>query len=162
MAGGPATAEAFQLIPTNAMPMGSDEYAFPATSVPPTNQSPSFEWTGVPKEAKSLALVFTDVTRGAYKWVVWNIPPTVTEIPAAVSNRAMPMEIPGASQLGSVGNQGYAGPCCEDRIYDFVLWALNVETLPDVAGKSTAELRQSVLPMHQIAMTKPVKMRIAQ
>jgi Raf kinase inhibitor-like YbhB/YbcL family protein len=154
--------DAFQLIPTNAMMTGPDEYAFPANSLPPTNQSPSFKWTGVPSEAKSLALVFTDLNRGAYKWVVWDILPSVSEIPASVSDRAMPMEIAGASQLGSVGNQGYAGPCCADRVYDFVLWALDVDKLPDASGKSTAELRQTLLPMHSIAMTKPVKMRIAQ
>jgi Raf kinase inhibitor-like YbhB/YbcL family protein len=156
---GAATAETFRLV-TSATLLGPDEYAFPATALPPMNQSPELSWSGVPAEAKSLALVFTDVTSTAYKWVLWDIPPAVTRVPAAIRSEAMPMEVPGASQLGSLGNQGYAGPCCADHRYEFVLWALNVEKLPDTARRSTAELRQSVLPAHQIATTEPVQMRI--
>jgi phosphatidylethanolamine-binding protein (PEBP) family uncharacterized protein len=71
-----------------------------------------------------------------------------------------PAEVPGASQLGTLSNKGYAGPCCAERIYEFVLWALDVEKLPDAAGRTTAELLETVLPAHDVAATKPLKMRI--
>jgi Raf kinase inhibitor-like YbhB/YbcL family protein len=158
---GTTPTEDFRLTAPSAMMLSPDEYAFPPTSLPPMNESPELSWSGVPAEAKSLALVFTDVTSTAYKWVVWDIAPTVTHVPAGIASVAMPMEIPGASQLGSLGNQGYAGPCCGDHRYEFVLWALDVAKLPDTARRSTAELHQTVLPAHDIAMTKPVQMRIA-
>jgi Raf kinase inhibitor-like YbhB/YbcL family protein len=160
---GDAMEEAFGLAADGATLLSSGEYAFPAASLPPMNESPGFRWTGVPKDAKSLALVFTDTNGSAgpaYKWVIWDIPPTVTRLPANVSSQAMPAEVAGASQLGSLSNKGYAGPCCADRIYEFVLWALDVEKLPDTAGRTTAELRETVLPTHDVATTKPVKMRI--
>jgi Raf kinase inhibitor-like YbhB/YbcL family protein len=157
---GAAVTQPFRLVATNASMLNADEFAFPATSLPPMNQSPEFNWSGVPANAQSLALVFTDATSTAYKWVLWDIPPTVTHVPAAIPGVAMPMQVPGATQLGSLGNQGYAGPCCTDHVYEFVLWALDVAKLPDAAGHTTAELRQTVLPAHQIAMTPPVRMRI--
>jgi Raf kinase inhibitor-like YbhB/YbcL family protein len=151
----------FALQAPNAMMLGMDEYAFPATALPPMNYSPELSWSGVPAGAKSLALTFTDVTSSAYKWVVWDIAPSVTHVPAHVSNMAMPMEVPGASQLGSLGNQGYAGPCCEDHGYAFELWALDLEKLPDTARRSTADLYKTVLPMHEIVKSEPVQLRIA-
>jgi Raf kinase inhibitor-like YbhB/YbcL family protein len=151
----------FALQAPNAMMLGMDEYAFPATALPPMNYSPELSWSGVPAGAKSLALTFTDVTSSAYKWVVWDIAPSVTHVPAHVSNMAMPAEVPGSSQLGSLGNQGYAGPCCEDHGYAFELWALDLEKLPDTARRSTADLYKTVLPMHEIVKSEPVQLRIA-
>lgn len=135
------------------------EVQFPDSSLPPTNESPGFEWSGVPAGTKSLALTFTDTSGPAYKWIVWDIPPTTLGLPRAMSDAAMPSEVPGASQLGSLGNQGYAGPCCAANVYEFVLWALDVEKLPGAAGMSTAQIHNSILPMHEIAKTAPVKMR---
>jgi hypothetical protein len=44
--------------------------------------------------------------------------------------------------------------------YEFVLWALDVERLPNASRLSTYGLRD-LLPQHSVAMTAPVKMRIA-
>jgi Raf kinase inhibitor-like YbhB/YbcL family protein len=154
------TTTPFTLTAVGASMLGADAYAFPATALPPTNQSPGFMWTGVPKEAKSLVLVFRDLENGAVKWVIWDIPPSVTHVPANVSRQAMPAEIPGSSQLGSLGNQGYAGPCCTDRSYEFVLWALDVEELPGTVLASTARIHTEILPDHDLATTPPLIMRI--
>ena len=151
--------EPFTLTALDVEMYSATEVQFPDSALPPTNESPGFEWSGVPAEAKSLVLAFTDVSGPAYKWIVWDIPPTTTGLPAAMSDAAMPTEVPGASQLGSLGNQGYAGPCCADNHYEFVLWALDVDKLPDVERMSTAQIHNDVLPMHEIAKTPPVKMR---
>ena len=43
-------------------------------------------------------------------------------------------EIPGATQLGALGHQGYYGPRCTANHYEWVLWALDVDKLPDTEG----------------------------
>ena len=150
----------FAVMPVGAAMLSSGEFAFPAAAVPPTNQSPEFTWRGVPSAAKSLALVFRDLSGGAVKWIVWDIPPALNHLPANLGNAPNPGQVPGSSQLGSLGNQGYAGPCCTDHTYDFVLWALDVEKLPGTAGQSTKAIRDTLLDMHDVASTEPVLMRI--
>jgi Raf kinase inhibitor-like YbhB/YbcL family protein len=150
----------FALMASGVSALGSNEFGFPANALPPTNTSPAFMWTGVPHEAKSLALVFRDLSAGAVKWIIWDIPPTLMGLPAGVSAQPNPPEVPGSSQLGSLGNQGYAGPCCANNHYEFVLWALDVEKLPGTAGLSTVQIRDNVLMSHDLATTDPVLMRI--
>ncbi len=157
--GSGASAE-FALMSIGTSTVSATEVGFPANALPPTNASPEFSWTGVPKDAKSLTLVFRDLSAGAVKWVLWDIPPTVTHVPSGVAATPNPSEVPGSSQLGSLGNQGYAGPCCVNNQYEWVLWALDVDKLPGVAGLSTAQIRNSVLPAHEVAATKPLIMRI--
>jgi Raf kinase inhibitor-like YbhB/YbcL family protein len=151
----PGAAGEFELMPVN-FPMADGEWAFPASAKAGTDVSPAFSWTGVPADAKSLVLVFQDIGISAVKWVVWDIPPDVTMIPEGVGpSTAMLMEVEGASQLGSLGNQGYAGPARPDQRYEWTLWALNVDKLPDTQGKTTVDLLAS-LPMFEVARTEDV------
>jgi Raf kinase inhibitor-like YbhB/YbcL family protein len=160
--GSPATPDAisgeFKLIPVD-FPMYEDELTFPESANPPLNQSPEFEWTGVPAGAKSLALVFRDLGNGAVKWILWDIPPTLTRVPPNLAQTAMPAELPGSSQLGSLDNQGYAGPGSGARQYDFKLWALDVERLPVARRLTTVDIHDEILPMHDLATTEPVLVR---
>lgn len=146
---------------TQRVPTG--EFAFPSTARPSTDRSPGFRLVGVPAAAKSLAVTFRDLDNRAVKWVIWDLPPTLTELPAGISARSTrPAQLPGASQLGSQGKSGYAGPCCVERRYEFVLWALDVATLPGTRGRTTVELFEQLLPPHAIAKSEPVLLRIAQ
>jgi Raf kinase inhibitor-like YbhB/YbcL family protein len=150
---------------SDAMQLSDGFVAFPASALPPMNQSPAFSWTSIPAQAKSLALVFRDVASATppVKWILWDIAPTVTHIPANISAAsAQPAQVPGARQLGSLGNQGYAGPCCADHDYEWTLYALDVATLPGTQGLSTAQIRMNLLLEHDVAASKPVMMRIAQ
>ena len=127
------------------------------------NQSPAFSWTGVPERAQSLALVFRDVSSSTppVKWILWDIPPSVSQIPANVpGDAAHPGQVPGTTQLGSLGNQGYAGPCCTDHEYEWTLYALDVPMLQGTERLSTAQIRMSLLLEHNIAASAPVMMRI--
>jgi Raf kinase inhibitor-like YbhB/YbcL family protein len=161
-AGGSNATQMFALMPVGATMIDAQTYAFPADAQPPTNHSPEFSWGGVPAAAKSLVLTFRDDTAGAVKWVIWDMPPATMHLPSGVgTSAAMPTEVPGSSQLGSLGNQGYAGPCCMQNHYQFVLWALDVDKLPDTAGLSTAQIYDMLLPKHMLAKTPPVDMRIA-
>jgi Raf kinase inhibitor-like YbhB/YbcL family protein len=157
----PGTAQ-LTLTPTDAKALPDGAFAFPASALPPMNQSPAYAWTGVPAEAKSLALVFRDVSSATppVKWILWDIPPTTTQVPANMGSSPHPTQIPGSSQLGSLSNQGYAGPCCSDHEYEWILYALDVATLPNTERASTAQIRMDLLLKHDVAQSKPVMMRI--
>ncbi len=139
--------------------MAGDELTFPESANPPANESPEFEWMGVPTGAKSLALVFRDLGNGAVKWILWDIPPALMRVPPNISKTAMPTEVPGSRQLGSLNNQGYAGPGSGARQYDFKLWALDVATLPVGPGLTTVEIHDELLTMHDLATTAPILVR---
>jgi Raf kinase inhibitor-like YbhB/YbcL family protein len=157
-AGAGGMAAPFALMPVG-FPMAGDELTFPESANPPTNASPEFTWTGVPAGSKSLAVVFRDLGNDAIKWIIWDIPPSVTRLPPNISKVAMPSEVPGSSQLGSLDNQGYAGPGSGARQYDFKLWALDTAKLPVTRGSTTAQIHRDVLPAHDIAITDPVLVR---
>jgi Raf kinase inhibitor-like YbhB/YbcL family protein len=153
-----AESPVFVLTPVD-FPMSGDELAFPDSAYPPTNASPAFQWSGVPAGSKSLALVFRDLGNGAVKWILWNISPTLTSVPPNLSKVAMPPEVPGSRQLGSLDNQGYAGPGSGARQYDFTLHALDVAELPSTARLTTAQIYDDVMPDHELATTAPVLVR---
>ena len=139
--------------------MVDGELVFPAKACSPIDESPPFSWTGAPAETMSFALTFVDTDNGATKWVVWDIPKTVTMLPENVSKVQHPPEVPGATQLGSLGHVGYAGPGVPGppmHTYEFVIWALDVEALPGTAGLITAQIRATVFPMHQVAISEPL------
>ena len=100
------------------------------------NLSPPLVWTGVPAEAKSLVLVVTgtdnlipvaDAQAGSkaneftppypeplrVHWVMWNIPPTVTELPEAIATTTEAASVgPSARQgMNYEGLTGWSGPC---------------------------------------------------
>lgn len=156
-ASGMMASGAFVLTPVD-FPMYEDELTFPQTANPPTNQSPEFTWTGVPAEARTLALAFRDLGNSAVKWIIWDMPPSLTHIPSNIEPVAMPSEIPGSSQLGSLDNQGYAGPGMGARQYDFTLWALDTEKLPVTARMTTVQIHE-LLEAHEISKTPPVLVR---
>src|SRR5204863_9198329 len=108
----------------------------------PIDESPPFAWTGAPEATKSFALTFVDTDNGATKWVIWDIPSTVAALPENVSKVKNPPEVPGATQLGSLGHIGYAGPGVGGppmHTYEFAIWALDVEALPGTEGQTTAQ-----------------------
>jgi len=151
----PTSDAKFELMPVD-FPMIEGDWAFPPSALGGSNVSPAWSWTGVPAGAKSLALVFEDVGLSAVTWVVWDIPPDVTMLPAGIdASTTLLTEVPGASQLGSLGNTGYAGPLRPDMRYEWTLWALDVDKLPNTAGKSTVDLK-AALPMHMVAMAETV------
>jgi hypothetical protein len=89
------------------------------------NVSPALAWTGVPAEAKSLALICDDPDAPAGTWVHWvlfNIPAQVENLPEAApaGNEALPGK-------NDFGRQGYGGPCPPGGThrYYFKLYALD-------------------------------------
>jgi Raf kinase inhibitor-like YbhB/YbcL family protein len=79
-----------------------------------------------------------------YHWVIWDIPPTTSDLPEGVAQETMPPDPAGSIQLapdidGSTW-PGYSGPCSllADTAYVFTVFALKVRTLPGVTAESAA------------------------
>ena len=89
----------------------------------------SFEWRDVPLGAKSLALICDDPDAPMGTWVLYDIPPTVTELPEGVpATEILPS---GAKQgINDFRRIGYGGPCPPrdgPHRYFFKLYALDAE-----------------------------------
>lgn len=105
-----------------------------------TGPMPDLSWSGVPEGTLSFALTFVDTTlipgnTNGYHWALWDIPANITQIAEGPTSSTAPT---GSKQFSPLG-AGFLGPCPsigrrENRNtddYAFVLYALNVETLPD-------------------------------
>jgi Raf kinase inhibitor-like YbhB/YbcL family protein len=92
--------------------------------------SPPLTIEGVPNDAASLAVVMDDPDANGYThWLLWNVPPETTEIPADVPPGERAAELDGAPQgENSAGKLGYV-PCCPPpdggpHTYRFRLYAV--------------------------------------
>jgi Raf kinase inhibitor-like YbhB/YbcL family protein len=109
------------------------------------NRSPELHWSGVPRAAKSFALIEHDpdapMAGGFYHWVVYNIPGNVRRLPAGTALAP--------DQLGaaSTGRAAYHGPCPPPgpaHRYVFTLYALDVARLPAGSPLTATELLAAV------------------
>ena len=111
------------------------------------NISPPLEWSGVPEEAVSLALIHDDpdAPMGTWvHWVVYNLPANIT----ALSERIPPaakLETGALQGKTDFGTIGYGGPCppAGTHHYSFRLYALNA-SLPLEAGATRKQLLKAM------------------
>lgn len=120
--------------------------------------SPPLAISGVPKEAKSLALILDDpdTSIGTFThWVVFNIPPETTAV-----HESMPKTSPtfGTAGKNSTGSTDYIGPCppTGTHRYVFKLTALDA-ILPLSAGASKEDVLKAAKG-HEIAETELIGM----
>jgi Raf kinase inhibitor-like YbhB/YbcL family protein len=110
--------------------------------------SPPLAWTGIPAQAKSLALIVDDPDAPAGVWVHWvvfDMPPDLNGLPEGLA------KTPTVAGIGAQGNTdfrkpGYGGPCPpkgKPHRYYFRLYALDsLLNLP--VGAKRAELEQAM------------------
>jgi phosphatidylethanolamine-binding protein (PEBP) family uncharacterized protein len=104
------------------------------------NLSPQLAWTGVPAGTMSFVVVLTDTTNGLVHSAIYDIPGTLTGLPADVDKVYAPPDVPGAHQPLSylTGVRGYAGPCPQVvHTYELKLYALGTATLPNAMMNTT-------------------------
>lgn len=124
------------------------------------NTSPQLAWSGVPANAKSLALTMIDTAvkqrpGGWSHWVVLDLPAKGGSF--AQGNAVLPA---GAHALASdFGDTAYDGPCPPDgsgvHSYEFTIWALpdaHADT-PDGSAKIGAWLEQHAIAKSRIMGT---------
>lgn len=111
------------------------------------NISPPLEWSGVPRTAKTIAIVCDDPDAPGGTWVHWvlyNLPADniglVENLPATESLKAGGFQ--GKNDFGKIG---YGGPCPPSGThrYFFRIYALDSE-LPVKAGATKAELMKAM------------------
>jgi Raf kinase inhibitor-like YbhB/YbcL family protein len=103
------------------------------------NASPEMVWSGVPKDAKSLALICEDLAGHGYAihWVIYNISPASNRIAEAVPQGAQLPEGP-QQAYNMFSLPGYGGPCPGNETHNYVfrLYALNsgIEEKPPLSS----------------------------
>jgi Raf kinase inhibitor-like YbhB/YbcL family protein len=110
------------------------------------NISPPLAWSGVPAEAKSLALVVDDPDAPGRTWVHWvlyNLPPDGRGLPEAVK----PQQLPAGTRegLSDFRSTGYGGPCPPSgrHRYFHKLYALDT-VFPDLGAPAKAKLEKAM------------------
>ncbi|WP_332898887.1 YbhB/YbcL family Raf kinase inhibitor-like protein [Haladaptatus sp. CMSO5] len=115
------------------------------------NVNPPLSIAGVPEETQSFALVMDDPDAMAPAgkvwdhWVVWNVAPTMTEIPEGWNQEGATVG------QNSFGESGYGGPSPPDKAhtYRFFAYALD-STLSLESGATKADL-QAAMEGHVLA-----------
>jgi Raf kinase inhibitor-like YbhB/YbcL family protein len=104
------------------------------------NISPPLAWSGMPRNAKTLALICDDPDAPSKTWVHWVLYdlPLINGQLGTVSSEELPENVPPQEKLGRGGKQGtndfkqigYGGPCPPSGAhrYFFKLYALDAET----------------------------------
>lgn len=112
--------------------------------------SPALQWEGAPPGTKSFALIVEDpdAPMGTFiHWVVYDIPASSKSIERGAGNDSM---LPPGAKHGSTGFgvNRYGGPCPPkgngSHRYNFILRALDVETLGLKAGANRAEVERAM------------------
>ena len=116
--------------------------------------SPPLTISDVPEEAQSLVLIMDDPDVPAISgvavwdhWIVFNIPPTTTEIPEGT-------EPPGVHGIGTSKNLNYHGPCPPDREHRYILTLSALDTQLALPEGATKQQVQEAMKGHVIEQTQ--------
>ncbi len=116
-----------------------NEHVFNGFGCTGGNVSPELRWVNAPKETKSFAVTVYDpdapTGSGWWHWVIFNIPPNVTSLPAGAGKSDGSAAPQGSMQsMTDFGGPGFGGPCPppgdKPHRYIFTVFALKVEQLP--------------------------------
>ena len=123
-----------------------NEHVFNGFGCAGQNVSPQLQWEHAPKDTKSFALTVYDpdapTGSGWWHWVIFNMAPTVTSLPAGSGKPDGTVAPQGSMQsMTDFGLPGYGGPCPpqgdKPHRYIFTLYALKVDQLslkPEASG----------------------------
>jgi Raf kinase inhibitor-like YbhB/YbcL family protein len=97
------------------------------------NTSPAMSWTAGPTGTMSYAVTLTDASyMNAAHWVIWDIPPTATSLPAGLAGTATLANPAGAKQLHKIeffqAGFDYRGPCPMGATHTYVFEVTAVPT----------------------------------
>ena len=119
----------------------SNEHVYSGFGCSGHNVSPELRWEQAQKETKSFAVTVYDpdapTGSGWWHWVIFNIPPSVTSLPAGAGNYPVASSRAPQGSIQSMtdfGQPGYGGPCPpksdKPHRYIFTVYALKVDQLP--------------------------------
>jgi len=134
--------------------LGAGAMFSPANTCKGTNVSPSLDWTPGPPSTQSYAVVLTDKSINLVHWGIWDIPASLTGLPADVQKAYLPANVSGAMQSLAYDNQtrGYLGPCPPSlHTYELDLYALDTASVPGLDTNTTRAQAVTVILAHQVA-----------
>lgn len=124
----------------------SNEHVFNGFGCTGGNVSPELRWSNAPKDTKSFAVTVYDpdapTGSGWWHWVIFNIPASVTSLPAGAGKADGSAAPQGSIQsMTDFGAPGFGGPCPppgdKPHRYIFTVFALKVDELklkPEASG----------------------------
>jgi Raf kinase inhibitor-like YbhB/YbcL family protein len=111
------------------------------------NISPPLEWTGIPKSAKTIAIVADDPDAPGGTWVHWVIYNLPADTIGMVENLPTTEDLKGGGFQGTNDFEkiGYGGPCPPSGThrYFFKIYSLDTE-LPLKAGATKVEVEKAM------------------
>ena len=117
----------------------SNEHVLSGFGCTGKNISPALKWKNVPSGTKSLAITAYDpdapTGSGWWHWVLFNLPPNVTELPANAGNPETALAPKNSVQSTTdFGKPGFGGACPpagdKPHRYIFTVYALKLDALP--------------------------------
>ncbi len=109
------------------------------------NVNPPLKISGVPKEARSLVLIIDDPDapqKTWVHWIVWNISPSVQEIPA---NSVPKMAEQGITDFGK---PGYGGPCPPSGTHHYFFRLMALDTILSIPPSAQVEELKKAIEGH--------------
>ena len=107
-----------------------------------SNVAPPLEWTGVPNDSRSLAVICEDpdAPSGTFThWVLYNLPPSTRALGEGASI--------GTAGRNDFGKSGFGGPCPPSKDaahhYQFHVYALDVDSI-GATGLSRRDALQAI------------------
>lgn len=100
------------------------------------NENPELNWTAGPDGTLGYVLIFHDLSNGFGHWALWTIPGDTLSLPAAIAddrNITTPFE---AEQVNLGQGDGYFGPGSCSNVYEFKIYAINVESFTPESAMS--------------------------
>jgi Raf kinase inhibitor-like YbhB/YbcL family protein len=137
----PSFAAGFQLSSPVLKDKGkiANEQVFNGFGCTGANVSPELQWQNAPKDTKSFAVTVYDpdapTGSGWWHWIIFNIPPSVSKLPANAGKLDSGLAPQGSVQSRTdYGQPGYGGPCPpagdKPHRYIFTVYALKMDQLP--------------------------------
>ena len=117
------------------------------------NTSPQLAWAGAPSGTQSYAVVLTDQSINLVHWVIYDMPGDLVGLPVNVEKTYTPVSVTGAHQTTSyqAATRGYLGPCPPNiHTYQFVVYAVDVATLPGVMVQTTRDQAIATINAHKV------------
>jgi Raf kinase inhibitor-like YbhB/YbcL family protein len=138
---GMAQAADFRLTSATVKDKGTigNEHVFNGFGCSGNNTSPELRWEHAPKGTKSFAVTVYDpdapTGSGWWHWVIFNLSPETTSLPAGAGNPESGSAPQGSIQsMTDFGQPGYGGPCPppgdKPHRYIFTVYALKVDQIP--------------------------------
>jgi len=117
------------------------------------NVSPPLEWSGVPQNANSLALICDDpdAPMGTWvHWVIYNIPANINKLPENVPTDKVLKNgtLQGANDFLKIG---YGGPCPPSGTHRYFFKIYALDSVPDLKPGATKNKLLKAMNGHVIA-----------